>query len=91
MCSSIQPARFTYDSISNNGQEVVSTETGPLSLTSGLSPRLDQPSAGAILAGPAAVLQQHQRRAAQDSHDSRWHGAIEPSSPADARAPATSG
>ncbi len=29
----------TYDSISNNGQEVVSTETGSLSLTSGLSSR----------------------------------------------------
>ena len=29
----------TYDSISNNGQELVSTETGSLSLTSGLSPR----------------------------------------------------
>ena len=29
----------TYDSISNNGQEVVATETGALSLTSGLSAR----------------------------------------------------
>ncbi len=29
----------TYDSISNNGQEVVSTESGSLSLTSGLSQR----------------------------------------------------
>ncbi len=29
----------TYDSISNNGQEVVSTETGSLSLTSGLTSR----------------------------------------------------
>ncbi len=29
----------TYDSISNNGQEVVSTETASLSLTSSLSPR----------------------------------------------------
>ncbi len=29
----------SYDSISNNGQEVVSTETGSLSLTSGFSPR----------------------------------------------------
>ena len=29
----------TYDSISNNGQEVVSTETGSLSLTSGLASR----------------------------------------------------
>lgn len=29
----------TFDSISNNGQEQVSTETGSLSLTSGLSPR----------------------------------------------------
>jgi hypothetical protein len=30
----------TFDSISDNGQETVSTETGSLSLTSGLSPRL---------------------------------------------------
>jgi len=29
----------TYDSISNNGQEVVSTETGSLTLTSSLTPR----------------------------------------------------
>jgi len=29
----------TYDSISDNGQELVATETGSLSLTSGLSPR----------------------------------------------------
>ena len=29
----------TYDSISNNGQELVSTETGSVSLTSSLSPR----------------------------------------------------
>jgi hypothetical protein len=30
----------TFDSISDNGQETVATETGSLSLTSGLSPRL---------------------------------------------------
>ncbi len=30
----------TFDSISDNGQETVSTETGSISLTSGLSPRL---------------------------------------------------
>lgn len=31
---------LSYDSISNNGEETVATETGSLSLTSGLSPRL---------------------------------------------------
>ena len=31
---------LSYDSISNNGEETVATETGSLSLTSGLSPRV---------------------------------------------------
>jgi hypothetical protein len=31
---------LTYDSISNNGEETVATETGSLALTSGISPRL---------------------------------------------------
>ena len=31
---------LTYDAISNNGEETVATETGSLSLTSGLTPRL---------------------------------------------------
>ena len=51
----------TYDSISNNGQELVSTETASLSLTSSLSPRWISHLPRPVLARPAAVLQQHQR------------------------------
>jgi hypothetical protein len=49
----------TYDSISNNGEERVSTETASLSLTSSFTPHL-KPFPRAVLSRSAAVLYQYQ-------------------------------
>src|SRR5579864_3314857 len=46
----------TYDSISNNGEEHVSTETANLSLTSSITLRSHQPSPRTVLPRSAAVL-----------------------------------
>jgi hypothetical protein len=82
---------ITFDSISANGQEAVSTESASLALLSSISPRLTSPSESSVFARSRAASSKHNRDAIEYLQLDGGFWAIVESAAADSRTSPASG